>query len=149
MQDIRRATRKHYSAEERIGIVLDGLRGEDSIAALCRREGIEQTSARAPLALLRREGKQLASTLGQLRKRRGVGWRGGGLSSLGLECRAIHSAVRLAAFRHAVSYGHGSEHGVNVCFRVVSGQAGFGRESAKSGHGRALPGSSAFRVFNL
>ena len=40
--DIRRATRKHYSAEEKIRIVLQGLRGEDSIAELCRREGISQ-----------------------------------------------------------------------------------------------------------
>jgi transposase len=40
--DIRRATRKHYSAEEKIRIVLTGLRGEDSIAELCRREGISQ-----------------------------------------------------------------------------------------------------------
>ena len=38
--DIRRATRKQYSAEEKIRIVLDGLRGEHSIAELCRREGI-------------------------------------------------------------------------------------------------------------
>jgi transposase len=38
----RRATRKQYSAEEKIRIVLDGLRGEDSIAELCRREGINQ-----------------------------------------------------------------------------------------------------------
>ena len=38
VQDIRRATRKHYSAEEKIRIVLEGLRGEDSIAELCRRE---------------------------------------------------------------------------------------------------------------
>jgi transposase len=43
VQDIRRATRKHYSAEDKIGIVLDGLRGEDSIAELCRREGIAQS----------------------------------------------------------------------------------------------------------
>ena len=40
--DIRRATRKHYSAEEKIRIVLEGLRGQDSIAELCRREGIAQ-----------------------------------------------------------------------------------------------------------
>ena len=39
---IRRATRKQYSAEEKIRIVLDGLRGEESIAELCRREGINQ-----------------------------------------------------------------------------------------------------------
>src|SRR5438309_5030825 len=43
VKDIRRATRKHYSAEDKIRIVLDGLRGEDSIAALCRREGIAES----------------------------------------------------------------------------------------------------------
>ena len=42
VKDIRRATRKQYSAEEKIRIVLEGLRGEDSIAELCRREGIAQ-----------------------------------------------------------------------------------------------------------
>jgi len=40
VRDIRRATRKRYSAEEKIRIVLEGLRGEDSIVELCRREGI-------------------------------------------------------------------------------------------------------------
>ena len=40
VRDIRRKTRKQYSAEEKIRIVLSGLRGEDSIAELCRREGI-------------------------------------------------------------------------------------------------------------
>lgn len=40
VRDIRRATRRHYSSEEKIRIVLEGLRGEDSIAELCRREGI-------------------------------------------------------------------------------------------------------------
>jgi len=43
LKDIRRATRKHYSGEDKIRIVLDGLRGEDSIAELCRREGIAQS----------------------------------------------------------------------------------------------------------
>ena len=43
MRDIRRATRKHHSAEDKIRIVLEGLRGEDSIAALCRREGIAES----------------------------------------------------------------------------------------------------------
>lgn len=41
--DIRRATRKHHGAEEKIRIVLDGLRGETSIAELCRREGIAES----------------------------------------------------------------------------------------------------------
>lgn len=40
IKDIRRATRRHFSAEDKIRIVLDGLRGEDSIAELCRRENI-------------------------------------------------------------------------------------------------------------
>ena len=43
VRDIRCATRKQYSAEEKIRIVLDGLKGEDSIAELCRREGIAQS----------------------------------------------------------------------------------------------------------
>lgn len=42
VKDIRRATRRRFSAEEKIRIVLDGLRGEDTIAELCRREGIAQ-----------------------------------------------------------------------------------------------------------
>ena len=40
MKEIRRATRRQFSAEEKIRSVLTGLRGEDSIAELCRREGI-------------------------------------------------------------------------------------------------------------
>ena len=40
VKDIRRRTRKHHSAEEKIRVVLEGLRGEDSIAELCRQEGI-------------------------------------------------------------------------------------------------------------
>jgi len=43
VKDIRRATRRHHSAEEKIRIVLDGLRGEHSIAELCRREGIAES----------------------------------------------------------------------------------------------------------
>jgi transposase len=39
VKDIRRQTRRHFSAEDKIRIVLDGLRGEDSIAELCRKEG--------------------------------------------------------------------------------------------------------------
>jgi transposase len=43
VKDIRRVTRKRHSAEEKIRIVLDGLRGESSIAELCRREGIAES----------------------------------------------------------------------------------------------------------
>src|SRR5271169_4676845 len=43
VKTIRRATRKHYSSEEKIRIVLDGLRGESSIAELCRRESIAES----------------------------------------------------------------------------------------------------------
>lgn len=43
VKDIRRKTRRHFSAEDKIRLVLDGLRGDDSIAELCRREGIAQS----------------------------------------------------------------------------------------------------------
>ena len=43
VKDIKRKTRKQYSAEEKIRIVLDGLRGEDSIAELFRQEGVSQS----------------------------------------------------------------------------------------------------------
>ncbi len=43
VKDIKRKTRKQYSAEEKIKIVLNGLRSEDSIAELCRQEGISQS----------------------------------------------------------------------------------------------------------
>jgi transposase len=43
VKDIRRQARRHFSAEDKIRIVLDGLRGEDSIAELCRKEGIAQS----------------------------------------------------------------------------------------------------------
>jgi transposase len=42
VRDIRRATRRRHSSEEKIRIVLEGLRGEESIAELCRREGLNQ-----------------------------------------------------------------------------------------------------------
>jgi transposase len=42
VRDIKRATRRHFSAEDKIRIVIAGLRGEDSIAELCRKEGIQQ-----------------------------------------------------------------------------------------------------------
>tara|TARA_R110002096_G_C14549817_1_gene719131 strand:- start:1052 stop:1426 length:375 start_codon:yes stop_codon:yes gene_type:complete len=43
VKDIRRKTRKMYSSEEKIRIVLDGLRGEMSISELCRREGLSES----------------------------------------------------------------------------------------------------------
>jgi transposase len=43
VRDIRRKTRKRHSSEEKIRIVLSGLRGEESIAALCRHEGIAES----------------------------------------------------------------------------------------------------------
>src|SRR6202011_1953367 len=42
VRDIRRATRRQYSAEEKVRIVIAGLRGEESVAELCRKEGINQ-----------------------------------------------------------------------------------------------------------
>ena len=43
VRDIRRKTRRHRSSEEKIRVVLSGLRGEENIAALCRREGIAES----------------------------------------------------------------------------------------------------------
>ena len=43
VRDIRRKTRRWHSTEEKIRIVLEGLRGEESIASLCRREGIAES----------------------------------------------------------------------------------------------------------
>ncbi len=43
IRNIRRKTRRRYSAEEKIRIVMEGLRGEDTIAELCRREGIAES----------------------------------------------------------------------------------------------------------
>ncbi len=44
IKDIRRATRRRFSAEEKIRVVLEGLRGEESIAELCRREDIASST---------------------------------------------------------------------------------------------------------
>jgi transposase len=60
IRDIRRATRRRYSAEEKLRIVLEGLRGESSIAELCRKEGINQN-----LKALRSEAAQLKEALAE------------------------------------------------------------------------------------
>jgi transposase len=44
VKDIQRKTRKIYNAEEKITVVIEGLRGEDSIASICRKHGITQAT---------------------------------------------------------------------------------------------------------
>src|SRR5215813_10458148 len=64
VREIRRATRRQFSAEEKIRIVLSGLRGEDSIVELCRREGIVQNLYyRWSKEFLEAGKKRLAGTL--------------------------------------------------------------------------------------
>ena len=66
VKEIRRATRRQFSAEEKIRIVLTGLRGEDSIAELCRREGIvENLYYRWSKEFLEAGKKRLAGDAGQ------------------------------------------------------------------------------------
>ncbi len=57
VRDIRRKTRKQYSAEEKIRIVVSGLRGEESIASLCRHEGIAEGGVVRAIRLERRKGR--------------------------------------------------------------------------------------------
>ena len=74
VKDIRRATRKRHSAEEKIRIVLDGLRGEDSIAELCRREGIAQSCSKTePKCHLHRRGDRNSGIMVNIRNRTGFG----------------------------------------------------------------------------
>ena len=79
VKEIRRATRRQFSAEEKIRIVLTGLRGEDSIAELCRREGIvENLSYRWSKEFLEAGKKCLAGDTARaaapLGKRSRAGW---------------------------------------------------------------------------
>ncbi len=71
VKDIKRATRKHYSSEEKIRIVLDGLRGEDSIAELCRREGISVRRQGFLDQWLRKLRESLAHLFGLIMRRAG------------------------------------------------------------------------------
>ena len=84
IRDIKRKTRKQYSAEEKIRIVLDGLRGEDSIAELCRREALSEQAIRVvvetrlpllPRIGTRRPCESLAITLIQRHFRRAMVFR--------------------------------------------------------------------------
>ena len=97
VKDIKRATRKHYSSEEKIRIVLDGLRGEDSIAELCRREGISQGiyykwskdfmeagKKRGPVALLCRPKCSFRPLFFRMRR----GFSSPMLSVCGVDCRS-------------------------------------------------------------
>ena len=52
VKDIKRATRKHYSSEEKIRIVLDGLRGENSIDEICRPHGFGLHHRSGPSGML-------------------------------------------------------------------------------------------------
>ena len=89
IKDIRRATRKQYSAEEKIRIVLEGLRGEESIAALCRREGIAESLYYTwSKEFLEAGKKRLAGDTARRHQRRGEGSAQGGARSQGGRCRA-------------------------------------------------------------
>jgi transposase len=63
IKDIRRATQKQCSAEEKIRIVLDGLRGEESIAELCRRYG--SSASTGEVKALRREARDLKEVVAE------------------------------------------------------------------------------------
>jgi hypothetical protein len=60
VKDIRRATRRHFSAEDKIRVVLEGLRDEESIAELCHREGIFKSSTIAGRRTFSNDGAALA-----------------------------------------------------------------------------------------
>ena len=86
VKEIRRATRKQHSAEEKIRIVLAGLRGEDSIAEHCRREGIAQSLYYSWSKEFLEAGKRLAGDTARggkvgevkdlrVRRRRSILWR--------------------------------------------------------------------------
>jgi transposase len=66
VKNIRRATRKRHSSEEKIRIVLDGLRGESSIAELCRREGIAESLYYAWSKEFLEAGKKHATTMNRV-----------------------------------------------------------------------------------
>ena len=102
LKDIRRQTRRQYSAEEKIRIVLEGLRGEENISELCRREGIAASGLkRWPTIAHDRTASGIASrTMSAARSstwrwscrscRRG-NWRCGSPTSGSTSCRKLQS----------------------------------------------------------
>jgi len=70
VRGIKRKTRKQYSAEEKIRIVVAGLRGEESIAALCRREGIAESRIIPGRRSFSRPGKPGCRVTRPVRRRR-------------------------------------------------------------------------------
>ena len=114
LKDVRRQTRRHCSAEDKIRIVLEGLRGEESIAELCRREGIAASmyygwskefleagkgrlagdTARAPRSAEVKELRQEASALKEV------------VADLTLENRLLKKAsAGIGRTRHEISCG--------------------------------------------
>jgi len=73
VKDIRRRTRRHFSAEDKIRIVLDGLRGEDSIAVLCRKEGPKHFGPRTCITLDQKQSWPKANEFMEAGKRRLAG----------------------------------------------------------------------------
>jgi transposase-like protein len=89
VRDIRRATRRQYSAKEKVGIVIAGLRGEDSIAELCRKEGINQNLYyRWSKDFLEAGKKRLAGDTARGDQRRSEGSAGGDSPAQGVAGRA-------------------------------------------------------------
>ena len=70
VQEIRWKTRRQFSAEEKIRIVLEGLRGEESIAALCRREGLNRISTAGGARSFSKLGRSGWSATRPARRRR-------------------------------------------------------------------------------
>src|SRR3984957_12698961 len=106
IRDIRRATRRHFSAEEKIRIVLEGLRGEESIAELCRREGITSSMYYGWSKELLGAGKKAARRRHGARRdlRRGEGPSQGGASVEGGRGRS-HPRKPTAQKKHDRGWG--------------------------------------------
>ena len=101
LEDVRRATRRRFSAEEKIRVVLEGLRGEDSVAELCRREGIATSMVEAWSKDFLEAGKKRlagdmtqAATSDEVRDlRRASGALKGVVADLALESRLLEKST--------------------------------------------------------